>query len=168
MTLADEVELLGERQAAGILDVTAIDHVAKRPHTLPRVAVEPDRPHGLAVNHGNLLPRAQIADGGHSVLRSDAKRHTEAGAAPVEPKHKAQPLGSAAMHERIDAERAVRADETGRDAFKVGKARLPHERAIAKHPKVVLAVLGGGGHCGGLALVRGCGSLTGGLGPCNI
>ena len=62
MALAHEMQLLLERQPAGILLVAAVDQVAERRHPLLRVVVEPDRAQDLAIDHGDLLARAQIGD----------------------------------------------------------------------------------------------------------
>src|SRR5204863_8653123 len=41
-----------------------------------------------------------------------------------------------AVHERIDAKRAMGADEPRLDALDEGKVWPPHQRAIAEHPKI--------------------------------
>ena len=43
MALANEVELPGERKAAGILRMATVDRVNQRPHLLFWVAVDPGR-----------------------------------------------------------------------------------------------------------------------------
>ena len=60
MALAHMMQLLVEREPAGILLVAAVDHVAERLHALLRVVVEPHRAPGLAIDHGDLLALAQV------------------------------------------------------------------------------------------------------------
>src|SRR5664279_5226203 len=97
MTLADIMELLGKGEAAGILLMAAVDHVAQRLLVLLGVVIEPDPAPGLAVDHGDLLARAQIIDR----LRPFAGRHlvgdAAAIAAAVKAEHQAWPLRRAAM-----------------------------------------------------------------------
>ena len=68
----------------------------------------------------------------------DAAAH----AAAIEPEHQAGPLRRTAMNEGIDAKRPVQADEPGRNPLDEGKARTPHQRAIAEYPEIAAFVLG--------------------------
>ena len=65
------------------------------------------RAHGLAIDHGHLLARAQIGDGRRAFGGRHPKGDAAAGAAAIEAEHQAGPLRRAAMDEGIDAERAV-------------------------------------------------------------
>jgi hypothetical protein len=48
------------------------------------------------------------------------------------------------MVERIDAERAMLADQPRRDLVEELEARPPHQRAIAEHPQVAFGQFGFG------------------------
>ena len=130
------MELLLKRETPGILRMAAVDHVAERAHRAFGLALEPHPPCTLAVNHGDLLALAQIRDG----LGARRGRHPigDAAASPatVEAEHQPRPLGRAAMVVRIDAERAVGADQPRLDALQECKARPPDQRAIGEHPEV--------------------------------
>ena len=86
---------------------------------------------------GGLLAAAQIVDGLVAQLGRDPEGDAAAGAAAVEPEHEAGLFRRAAMVERIDAERAMLADQPRRNLFDEVEARPPHQRAIAEHPEVV-------------------------------
>src|SRR5262245_10301942 len=103
----------------------AIDHVAERSDGLLRLAPQPYASKGLAIDGRYLFARAQVSHGCCALGRRDPKRDTVTGAAAVEPEYQARPLRRAAMHERIDAERAMRADEPSLDPFNKGKIRPP-------------------------------------------
>ncbi len=108
MALADLMQLLVEREPAGILRMAAIDHVAQRRHPPVRMSEQRHVAQDFAIDLGDLLALAQIV---RPPLRGSARRDAEgdaaAGAAAVEAEHEAGPLRRAAMHEGIDAERAV-------------------------------------------------------------
>ena len=70
------------------------------------------------------------------MLLRDPERDAAAGAAAVEAEHKAGLFRRAAMHEGVDAERAMFADQPCRDLLDELEARPPHQRAIAEHPEV--------------------------------
>ena len=141
VALAHEMQLALGRQAAGILAVAAVDHVTERGHAALRVVVEPDRPPGLAIDARDLLARAQVIDGGGPFGRRDAIGDAAAIAAAVETEHQAGLFRRAAMHEGIDAKRAVRADQPRVPPLQEVEAGPPHQRAIAEHPEVLAAVL---------------------------
>src|SRR5258707_490569 len=63
MSLAYQMELALEIETPGILRMAAIDHVKECGDLPGRVGGERDPPHGFAVDHGDLLARAQIFDG---------------------------------------------------------------------------------------------------------
>ncbi len=140
--LSHEMQLPIQRQAAGILRVAAVDHVAERLHALLRVVVEPDGPRDFAIDHGGLLAFAQIA----KRLGAHAGRHAvgnaAAIAAAVEAEHQSGFFRRAAVHEGVDTERAVGADQAGGAAIEIGKVGPPHQRAIGKNPQVVTGLVG--------------------------
>src|SRR5258708_5891767 len=110
VALLHVAELFGQRQPPGILHVAAIDHVSQRADALPGFVFQPHRPHHLAIDVGGLLAAA--------------------------PEHQAGLFRRAAMIERIDAKRAMLADQPRRDLLDEVEARAPHQRAIAEHPEV--------------------------------
>jgi hypothetical protein len=69
-------------------------------------------------------------------LAATRNANAAAGAAAVEPEHQAGFFRRPAMIERINAERAVLADQPRRDLLEELEARPPHQRAIAEHPEV--------------------------------
>src|SRR3954447_10145673 len=138
VALADMVQLLLERKATGILRVTAIDHVAQRADTACWTRVEPNGPHRFAIDQGDLLARAQVSDGLRALDSAHVVSDAAASAAVIKAEHEPWPLGRAAVYERIDAQRAVRADEACLPAFQERETRPPHERAIGKHPQILL------------------------------
>src|SRR5215510_16192271 len=115
VSLADDAELLVERQPAGILHMAAISDIGQRADTLLRRVVEPDRAHHFTIDVGGLLAGAQIFDGKLAQLGRDTEGDATAGAAAVEAQYQAWFFRGAAMIEGIDAERAVFANQTGRD-----------------------------------------------------
>src|SRR5450759_864902 len=136
MSLQHVTELLRQRQPPGILPMTAVDDVNKGADALPRLVLQPYRPHYLAVDRRDLLARAQVGDRRGAMLLRDPERDAAAGAAAVEAEHEAGLFGGAAVHEGVDAERAMLADQPRRDLLDERKARPPHQRAIAEHPEV--------------------------------
>ena len=78
--------------------------------------------------------------------RRHTKGDTAAGAATVEAKYQPRSFRRAAVHEGIDAERAVGADEPCLDPFDKIETRPPHQRAIAEHPEVAGGRVGEGIH----------------------
>jgi hypothetical protein len=57
------------------------------------------------------------------------------------------------MHERIDAERTVRSDQTRRHALDVVETRPPDERPVTEHPQVLVEVIKPGMHGGGTGVL---------------
>src|ERR1700676_144262 len=99
MTLPDVVQLLGQRQAAGILDMAAVDHIAQRRDLARRLAPERDPTHAFAIDAGDLLARPQIGDRLGAIAGRHPKRDPLAGTATVETEHEAGSLGGAAVNE---------------------------------------------------------------------
>jgi EAL domain-containing protein (putative c-di-GMP-specific phosphodiesterase class I) len=119
-----------------ILRMGAIRHVADRLDLASR-AVE--QAHGLVrlyIDRGGLLALAQISEGRVALRRLHPVGDPLAGAALVEAEHKARPLDRAAMMERVDAERPMRADDCPRHALGEVEARLPHQRAVPEDPEL--------------------------------
>src|SRR3954454_16698927 len=115
--------------------MAAIDHVSQRTYPLSGFVFEPDRTHDLAIDIGGLLAAAQIFNGVFALLRRDPECDTAAGAAAVEPEHQAGLFRRPSMIERIDAQRAMFADQPRRDLLDEFEARPPHQRAVAVHPE---------------------------------
>ena len=137
MPLTNEVQLLVERQAAGILHVTTVDTENKGAHTPLRRSDDFDLSIGFKVDTGGLLALAQIGDGFFMQMPGNAIRHAAADAATIEPQHQAGLLGRSAMHERIDAQRAVQPGQLGGLALEIIEARPPDQRAVAEDPEII-------------------------------
>ena len=135
MALAAIMQLFGEAEAACILFVAAIHHVAERLHVLPRIVVEPDPSPGFQIDHGHLLAGAQIVDGFGALFRSHPVSNAAAIAAAVEAQHQTGLFRRTAMHEGIDAERPMRPDQPGLPALQHFEPRPPHQRAIGEDPE---------------------------------
>ncbi len=146
VALAHEMQLPLQRQPSGILPVAAVHHVAERVHALLRVVVEPDGARGLAIDQGDLLACPQVGDGGRALFRRNPIGNAAAIAAAVEPEHQAGRLWRAAVHEGIDAERAVGADQAGMAALEDVEARPPHQRSVGENPQVCAGLLNFCGH----------------------
>ena len=127
MTLTDQMQLLGKPQSSGVLRMTMIDHVDERRH-LPAPGVEQRDPaHSFAIDVGHLFTRAQITDGLPPIRRADPIGNATTGAPAVEAKHEPGFLRRATMDEGVDAQGAMEAIETRRDAVEKGKTRLPDQ-----------------------------------------
>src|SRR5580698_9906244 len=128
-------------EPAGILHMAAIDDVAERLHLPPRLVFKLDPPHRLQIDAGDLLTGPQIRDrflafgGGDAV--GDAAAHTAA----IKPHHQTGPFRGSPMNEGIHAKRAVHSDKLRRHLLEYIETRPPHQRAVAKDPEIVLAVL---------------------------
>ena len=147
------MQLLCEREPSCILHVAAVGDVGHRADPLPRVVVEPDTAQHLAVDARHLLAGAQIFDGGLAVLLPDSERHPLARPAAIETEHQSWPLRRSPMHKRIDAERAMFADQLGAARLQVFKARAPDQRAIAEEPEIIFGnVVRLDGSCGHFAM----------------
>src|SRR5690349_5432644 len=107
MPLAHMTHLLFEIEPPGILRVAAVDRVDERTHAPLGLAGEQHVAPNLEIHHGDLLARTQISNGLAAPRARDAIGDAAASAAAVEAEHEAGPLRRAAMHERIDAERAM-------------------------------------------------------------
>ena len=140
MTLTYEVDLALQIQAPGILGMAAINQVNKGSYVARRRCGERDAAHGFEVDGGDLFAFAQIRHGGLAVGCRHPVGDAAAGAAAVEAEHQAGFFRGAAMDEGVDAKRPVEPDEPCREAFQIGKARPPHQRAVPEHPKIVVGV----------------------------
>ncbi len=122
----------GER--AGILLMPAVGDVGDR---IDPVAVfQPERQQALQIDARHLLTRAQV---GHDLLAritGHPERHADAGAAPVETQHQARPGRGAAMDEGIDAKRTTVTEKPGALRLDMGETGPPHQRTVAKNPKI--------------------------------
>lgn len=134
VALAGIMQLLGEAQLAGILAMTAVNHIAKRVYAFLRVIVEPNPAPRLPINPRNLFARAQIFDRFGSPCRCHAVGNAAAIAAAVQAEHEAGLFGGSAVHKRIHAESAVGADEPRIAALQKIEAWPPHQRAVTEDP----------------------------------
>src|SRR5262249_1147013 len=89
MSLAHQMELALEIEAPRILRMAAIDHVEECGDLPGRVGGERDLSHGLAIDHGDLLARAQVCDRFVAPLGRDPIGDAAAAAAEVETEHEA-------------------------------------------------------------------------------
>src|SRR4029077_18293285 len=110
---------------------------------------EPNRSHDLAVDVGGLLAAAQIFNRFVAPLRNHPERDAAAGAAAVQTEHEARLFRRATMVERVDAQRAVFADQARRNLLDDLEARPPHQRSVAENPQVVSGGFGSGGDFSG-------------------
>jgi len=92
----------------------------------------------LAIDRGDLLALAQIGDGFVFGTLLHTKHDAAAGTTVIEAEHETRLLARAAVEDGIDAERAMRAFQEAGCLGLEGKARPPHERAVAEHPKLIL------------------------------
>src|ERR1700726_4328041 len=142
-------KLLGWRKPSCILQMAAVDDIGERTDALPCVVLQPHRAHHFAIDGGDLFALAQIGDRCRAALLRHAERDAAAGTATIEPEHETRLFRRAAVHEGIDAERAMLADQARPNPLDVLEARPPYQRAIAEHPEVALGKLGfgeGNGH----------------------
>src|SRR5262249_56965706 len=109
--LAHMMHLLLEGKPSGVLGMPAIHQIAERWHAALRLALEPDRPHALSIDRGDLLAGAQVSDRARPRCRAHAVGYAAAGSAAVEPEHQPRPLRRAAMNEGINAQRPMRSYE---------------------------------------------------------
>jgi hypothetical protein len=89
MALLDVSQLFGRREPAGILHVTAVDHISERADPLPGFVLKPDRAHDFVIDAGGLLAAAQIVDGVVALGCGDPEGNAAAGPAAVEAEHQA-------------------------------------------------------------------------------
>ena len=111
-----------------------------RPRARARAVEQIDRPDRFYVNIGDLLTLAKIGKRCVASLGDHTERDATAGAALVEAEHKSRIFRRAAVMERIDAERTVRADQRRGGLLAELEAWSPHQRAIAEHPKLRLRI----------------------------
>src|SRR6185312_16239931 len=130
MGLPHHLELPVVRQPAGVLSMAAVDRIAKRFDAALRLAFQPDVPGQLTVHRGGLLAFAQIGERRGALARRHAVGNAAAGTAEIEAEHEARTLGGAAVVERIDAQRAMHADDVGWDPLEEFETRTPDQRAV--------------------------------------
>src|ERR1700721_935103 len=94
--------------------MASIGHVGQRGYPFARGVLEPDRTRHFAIDVGGLFARAQVFHGGVALAARAPEREAAAGAAAVKPEHQARLFRGSAMVERIDAERAMLADQPRR------------------------------------------------------
>src|SRR6188508_3393713 len=143
MSLPHQMKLLRKVESAGILNMSAVDHVNERADPPLRRGQQRDRAQRLAIDTGHLFAAAQISDHRGALPRRDPVRDPAAGAAEIEPEHKSRPLGRAAMDVAEHAERTVRADQPRRLALHEIEAGPPDQRAIAENPEVFVEMFDG-------------------------
>src|ERR1700676_4066604 len=97
--------------------MAAVYRVAQRLDAKLGIVVQPHGAPFLAVDHGGLLARPQIGDGLVAFGGGDAIGDAAAIAAAIKPEHQTWLLRRAAMHEGINAERAMGADQAGAAAL---------------------------------------------------
>src|SRR4051812_42805728 len=144
MSLPDIAELVGKREAPGILNMAAVDHIGQRADPRTRIVVEPDRAHYLAIDMGGLFALAQIGDGGIAPVGRNAEGDAAASASAVEAEDQARPSRWAGVFDGKTARRGLPADRPRRLRFDESKARPPHQRAITEHPEVMIGRRRGG------------------------
>ena len=126
MALSAVVQLLGQRKAAGILDMTAVDHIAEGRDLARGLALEQDSTHAFAIDAGGLLARAQIGDRFGPVGGCHPKRGPLAGPAAVEAEHQPRSLGRAPVYDGLNGKRPMPPDEQRPEALRKRKVAPPH------------------------------------------
>lgn len=125
-----------QRQGTGILWMCLFYDVAQGLHCRSSTIAEADAPTFFTIDAGDLFAFTQIADHVVCLACSDAKSDALAAAAAVKTEHEPRALRCAAVMDRVDAECAVQADQSGANRFQVVKARSPDQRPVAEHPQV--------------------------------
>src|SRR5271166_3281757 len=146
VTLAHVMQLLLKRELAGILGVTAVDHVTECRYSLLGVTPQPDRADDFPIDGCDLLALAQISNGIGALGNAHPVGDTPAGTASIQSENESRPLRSPAVDEGIYAQRPVRPDQPSLYPFDKWKIGPPHQRAIAKHPEIFVGVAGIGVH----------------------
>src|SRR5580704_10528613 len=136
MSLPDIAQLFGQRESSGILHVAPVDDISERGYPLAGIVFQPDRTHDFAIDVGGLLAAAQILHGVIAPGCSDSESNPATGAAAIEAQHQAGLFRRAAMVERIDAQRAMLADQPRRNLLDELEFRPPHQRPVAEDPQV--------------------------------
>src|SRR3546814_4595269 len=114
--------------------MTAVDHEGHGPdEALAGFRAAP----ACTIDAGHHLALKKVVERLLALGRRHAKCHAMARPATVQPEHQARCLRRPAVTVRVDAEAAVQAPEAGRAHLDVGKARMPHEGAVAEHPEAL-------------------------------
>ncbi len=129
-----DFQLLFQRQGTRILGMAVIDHVDQRFHLL--AAVEFDVMMVLLVDHRRLFPGAQIFQHLRPDVPGDLIGDAPACAAVVEAEHETRSLLRTPMYPGIDAKRAMCTAQQRRFGALVIKSWVPHQRTVAKDPKI--------------------------------
>ena len=136
MPFTHEPHLMVERQSTRILRVTAIDAINEAAHLLFRGAQNGDCAIGLDIYLGHLLTRAQVVDCLGTRLGRNPERDAAARPATVQPEYEARFFRSTTVHEGVDTQGAMQADQArGRALYEI-ETGPPHQRAITKDPEV--------------------------------
>jgi hypothetical protein len=139
--MEDMVQLFVESEPTRVLRVAMIDEVNKRRDTAFRLTQQKDRARRLPIDHGHLLSGAQISDRLGAHLGGDPIRKSATGTAVIEAEDKAGALRRSAVYKRIDAKRPMQTEQTGWNSLDVREAGPPDQRAIGKHPEILVKVL---------------------------
>lgn len=131
----DHIRRMGRIQRAGILHMVTVDNICQCAYGAP--VIKPDAELSLQIDVGNEFALSQIVKHRVRVFRSRAKRHATAGAATIEAKDQARLFLRAPVHPGAHAKGAPVPVQAGRHALDRFKARIPHQRTVAKHPKIV-------------------------------
>jgi hypothetical protein len=133
---AHKPELMIERKPARVLRMPAINAINESSHAPFRGAQQGDCAISLDIDPGHLFALAQVADRFGPRLGRDPERDTAACPATIQPEYEARLFRSTAVHEGVDTQRAVQADQPSRHALDEIEARAPHQRAVTENPKV--------------------------------
>src|SRR5437868_2061802 len=128
--------------------MAAIDRVAERFDAAVRLPLKPDAANEFPVHRRGLFAAAQISKRGRALLRRHAIGDAAAGAAEIEAEDEAGAFRSAAMIERINAQRTMHPDDVRWHPVEVVEAGPPDQRAIAKHPEILGGLVETGIHHG--------------------
>jgi len=148
MSLAHEQKLMIEREPAGVLRMSAIDAINEPGHPPFWGPQDGNRTIGLDIDLGHLLTAAQILNRFGPPLGGNPERHAAACPATIQPQYEARFFRSTAVHEGVDTQRPMQADQPSRRALDEIETRAPHQRAVAKHPKVASRMIQGRTHDG--------------------
>ncbi len=134
VALGDHVDDPVLRQAAGVLLVAAVDRKGDGgDRALAGSQAQPARIIGV----GRHFALVQVGHHVFGLRRRHPVRQAMTGAAPVEAEHQPGTLLGAAVAVGENAEMPVIAVEVSRTHLQVWETRVPHQRAVAKHPKVL-------------------------------
>jgi hypothetical protein len=118
----------------GILIVRAVDDITQR--LAARAGGKGDRQHALQIDMGDEFAGAQIVEHLLAQVARHPKGKPDTRSAPVEAEHEARPRRRAAMHERAHAQRPAVAVQARALGLEMGESGPPHQRTVAKHPKI--------------------------------